>query len=140
MPETAAAHRSPIKSLFDASPTPLGPAGTETSRPACLNAGRKVTEMVITMSFYVNSVSGRFIHTQHPFILKIQLSPTHTNASWVGLSKITWVGDGSYVVIERDNRTGDFAALKTLVRVDAADAADGVMADEKRVYDLILNL
>ena len=50
------------------------------------------------------------------------------------------MGDGSYLAIERDNRTGDFAALKTLVRVDAADAEDGVTADEKRVYDLIPNL
>jgi hypothetical protein len=56
------------------------------------------------------------------------------------LSEITRVGDGSYLAIERDNRTGDFAALKTLVRVDAADAQDGVTAGEKRVYGLIPDL
>ncbi len=59
------------------------------------------------------------------------------NASWVGLSEITAV-KGGYVVIERDNRTGDFAALKTLVYFSERATRDGlVTADEKRVYDLL---
>jgi hypothetical protein len=32
-----------------------------------------------------------------------------TDASWVGLSEVTVTGD-DLVLIERDNRTGDFAA------------------------------
>jgi hypothetical protein len=69
-----------------------------------------------------------------------ELAPVPAHASWVGLSEITDAGDGSYVVIERDNRTGDFGELKTLVRFTAVDAADGVGADEKQVYDLLPDL
>jgi hypothetical protein len=70
-----------------------------------------------------------------------ELAPLPENASWVGLSEITRARDGSYVLIERDNLTGDFAALKTLVRVSNRDLRDGVVAeDDKAVYDLIPRL
>jgi hypothetical protein len=65
-----------------------------------------------------------------------ELAQVPANASWAGLSEVTLTGD-DLVVIERDNRTGDFAQLKTLVKVSLEDAADGVEADEKAVYDLI---
>ena len=69
------------------------------------------------------------------------LEPVGTDASWVGLSEITEVGDGSYIVLERDNRTGDFTDLKTLVRVRLRAGADGVIErDEKNVYDLLPDL
>ena len=66
-----------------------------------------------------------------------ELAPVPANAAWAGLSEITAVDDGSYMLIERDNRTGDFAELKTLVRVSVEDGKDGVSADEKEVYDLL---
>jgi hypothetical protein len=45
------------------------------------------------------------------------------------------------VVLERDNRTGDFAGLKTLVKVRRKAAADGLIgSDEKSVYDMIPDL
>lgn len=70
-----------------------------------------------------------------------ELAPLPANASWVGLSEITRAPDGSYVVLERDNRTGDFAVLKTLVRVDPEAAADGIIRNtEKAVYDMIPDL
>jgi hypothetical protein len=70
-----------------------------------------------------------------------ELEPLGPNASWVGLSEVTKVGDGTVVVIERDNRTGDFAQLKTLVRFKLADARDGIIErDEKQVYDLLPRL
>lgn len=63
-----------------------------------------------------------------------------TRASWVGLSEITTV-PGGYVVLERDNRTGDFGALKTLVRFSGRSLRDGVVARaEKQSYDLLPNL
>jgi hypothetical protein len=65
-----------------------------------------------------------------------ELPPLPADASWVGLSEVTLTGD-DLVLIERDNRTGDFAALKTLVKVSLEDAKDGVTTDEKAVYDLI---
>jgi hypothetical protein len=67
-----------------------------------------------------------------------ELAPLPANASWVGLSEITAAPDGSYVVIERDNRTGDWTELKTLVRFKRWAAWDGmVSAADKSVYDLI---
>ncbi len=59
------------------------------------------------------------------------------DATWVGLSEITETPDGDYVLIERDNRTGDFGVLKTLVKIDRQALADGlVRSSEKSVYDL----
>ena len=66
-----------------------------------------------------------------------ELADVPENASWAGLSEITRTPDGDYVIIERDNRTGDFAELKTLVKIDADDLFDGVTADEKTVVDIV---
>jgi len=64
-----------------------------------------------------------------------ELSPLPVNASWVGLSEVTETPDGDYLLIERDNRTGDFGALKTLVKVDRRAGADGLVnRAEKSVY------
>ena len=61
-----------------------------------------------------------------------ELEALPPSASWVGLSEITAV-PGGYIVIERDNRTGDFAELKTLVHIDQSGLADGNVArSEKR--------
>jgi hypothetical protein len=66
-----------------------------------------------------------------------ELEPLPQSASWVGLSEITRVGT-SFIVIERDNRTGDFGELKTLVKFTFGEAADGVVSrDEKSVFDLV---
>lgn len=68
------------------------------------------------------------------------LEPVPQSAAWVGLSEITKV-PGGYVVIERDNLTGDFARLKTLVSFGGWSTRDGVVARaEKRVYDLLPDL
>jgi hypothetical protein len=67
-----------------------------------------------------------------------ELAPKPIDAAWVGLSEITAAPDGSYVVLERDNRTGNFAEVKTLVRIEPAAWQDGlVSADEKRVHDFL---
>lgn len=70
------------------------------------------------------------------FSYELESLPPH--AAWVGLSEITALPDRSFMVIERDNRTGDYAELKTLVRFRLSAAADGVVsADEKAVFDLV---
>jgi hypothetical protein len=70
-----------------------------------------------------------------------ELAPVPMNASWTGLSEITQTDDGDYVLIERDNRTGDFAQLKTLVKVSGDDLLDGgITAAEKSVVDIIPDL
>jgi len=65
-----------------------------------------------------------------------ELAPRPANAAWVGLSEITLVDDG-WVVIERDNLTGDFGVFKTLAHLPPTPGADGAFTrDEKAVYDL----
>lgn len=63
-----------------------------------------------------------------------ELAPIPADASWVGLSEVTALDDGTVLVIERDNRTGDWTDLKTLVR---ADLDGGVTAGDKQVLDLL---
>jgi len=67
-----------------------------------------------------------------------ELAALPEHASWVGLSEITRAPDGTYVVLERDNRSGDFAGLKSLVKVDAWMADDGLVSQgEKSVFDVM---
>ena len=67
-----------------------------------------------------------------------ELAPVPEHASWVGLSEITRTPRGDYVLIERDNRIGDFAELKTLVKVNLRDADDGLMERSKMsVFNLL---
>ncbi len=67
-----------------------------------------------------------------------ELAAVPQNASWVGLSEITRTPNGRYVLIERDNRTGDFAEIKNLVRITKDDVADDLVeASEKETADLI---
>lgn len=67
-----------------------------------------------------------------------ELDPKPVNASWIGLSEVTLVGD-HLVLIERDNRTGAFTETKNLVRVSLDDVfdGDGITRDEKQRADLI---
>ena len=70
-----------------------------------------------------------------------QLAALTPNAAWIRLSEITALPDGGAIVVERDNLTGDFAGLKSLVRIDGRAASDGlVIAGEKSVYDLLPHL
>ena len=65
-----------------------------------------------------------------------QLAPKPANAAWVGLSEITLVDDG-WILIERDNLTGDFGVFKTLAHLPLTPGTDGAFTrDEKAVYDL----
>ena len=70
-----------------------------------------------------------------------ELQPLSPNAAWTGLSEITALPDGGWVVVERDNLTGDFAALKTLVRITPGAREDGLISNsEKSIYDLLPDL
>jgi DNA-binding beta-propeller fold protein YncE len=74
---------------------------------------------------------------KHIFYL---LESVPSDASWVGLSEITRV-EGGFVVIERDNRSGDFGEIKWLVQFSDAALADGIVTRaEKEVYDLLPDL
>ncbi len=70
--------------------------------------------------------------------LSWELAPLPDHADWVGLSEITRGPDGSHILIERDNLTGDFAGLKSLVKVPLVATADQLISSsEKSVFDLI---
>ena len=65
-----------------------------------------------------------------------ELAPKPANASWVGLSEISDTPWGELLLIERDNRTGDFGVVKTLALVKYGAGDDRlVTASEKSVYD-----
>jgi DNA-binding beta-propeller fold protein YncE len=65
-----------------------------------------------------------------------QLEPKPANAAWIGLSEITLVDDG-WVLIERDNLTGDFGVFKKLSKLPLTPGADGAFTrGEKAFYDL----
>ena len=70
-----------------------------------------------------------------------ELAPLPPLAAWTGLSEITWQQDGGLLLVERDNLTGDFAGLKTLISVPAGADADGAIGtSEKAAYDLLPHL
>ena len=98
--------------------------------PLELNAG----EPTQTRIWIYDPKSGAWDH------IAWELAPMPAYASWVGLSEITRV-PGGFVVLERDNRTGDYAELKTLVSFRGYASKDGLIeAGEKRVYDLMPDL
>jgi hypothetical protein len=98
--------------------------------PTGLNAG----EPPQTRIWQFDPARGTWSHASY------ELEPLPAVASWVGLSEISAV-PGGYVVLERDNRSGDFAELKTLVRLDQRALADGrMLRAEKRTYDLVPDL
>lgn len=71
--------------------------------------------------------------------------PLDTNASqvsnaWVGLSDITSLDNGSFLVLERDNQMGPDAAIKRLYRVDLNLVNDGDTVTKTLVRDLIPEL
>jgi DNA-binding beta-propeller fold protein YncE len=67
------------------------------------------------------------------------LEPIPESASWVGLSEISRV-PGGLVLVERGNRSGDFARLEQLVHVERGALRDGVSRADKRTFDLIPSL
>ena len=66
------------------------------------------------------------------------LTAKPANAAWVGLSEVTTTLAGELIVIERDNLTGNFSELKTLVKIGASATDDHLVhASEKAVYNIL---
>ncbi len=59
------------------------------------------------------------------------------NGGWVGLSDITSLGNGEFLVVERDNQGGPDAAVKRLYRIDVTGLADGDTVSKTLVRDLL---
>ncbi|MGJ8686122.1 MAG: esterase-like activity of phytase family protein, partial [Spongiibacteraceae bacterium] len=59
------------------------------------------------------------------------------NGGWVGLSDMTSLGDGSFLMLERDNQGGPDAAIKRLYRIDLSNVSDSETVGKTLVRDLI---
>jgi hypothetical protein len=67
-------------------------------------------------------------------------SPNSQNGGWVGLSDISSIGDGTFLVIERDNQGGPDAAIKRLYQVDLSSITSNETITKTLVEDLLDNL
>jgi len=64
-------------------------------------------------------------------------APESPNGGWVGLSDITSLGNGEFLVVERDNQAGPDARIKRLYRIDVTGLADGDPVSKTLVRDLL---
>lgn len=62
------------------------------------------------------------------------------NGDWVGLSDLTALGNGEFLVIERDNQAGPDAAIKKLYRFSVEDLEEGDTVSKTLVRDLMNDL
>ncbi len=62
------------------------------------------------------------------------------DGGWVGLSDITSLGNGEFLVVERDNKAGPDAAVKRLYRIDVTGLADGDDLTKTLVRDVLPDL
>jgi hypothetical protein len=62
------------------------------------------------------------------------------NGGWVGLSDLTSLGNGQFLVVERDNQGGPDAAIKRLYRIDTNGVAAGATLTKTLVRDILPDL
>ena len=67
-------------------------------------------------------------------------APESQNGGWVGLSDITALGNGEFLVVERDNQGGPDAAIKRLYTFDVTGLVDGDTITKTLVRDLLPDL
>ncbi|MCF2946571.1 esterase-like activity of phytase family protein [Paraglaciecola aquimarina] len=59
------------------------------------------------------------------------------NGGWVGLSDITSLNNGQFLVLERDNQGGPDAAIKRIYHIDTAGLVDGDTVTKTLVRDVL---
>lgn len=67
-------------------------------------------------------------------------APASQNGGWVGLSDIHSLGDGKFLVLERDNQGGPDAAIKIISLIDLSGLADGDTVTKTVISDILPNL
>ncbi len=67
-------------------------------------------------------------------------TPASQNGGWVGLSDLTSLGNGEFMVIERDNQGGPDAAIKRLYKFDTTGLAADSVVTKTLVRDLMADL
>jgi hypothetical protein len=65
---------------------------------------------------------------------------TSPNGGWVGLSEVTAIGSGKFLVVERDNQMGPDARIKRLYKIDITGKTDGATLSKTLVRDLMPDL
>ena len=63
-----------------------------------------------------------------------------TNGGWVGLSDLTSLGNGEFLVLERDNQGGPFAAVKRIYKIDTNGLEAGAVVTKTLVKDIYADL
>lgn len=58
------------------------------------------------------------------------------NGGWVGLSELTALGDGRFLVVERDNQSGPDAVIKRLYTFDTTGLSHGDLVEKHLASDL----
>lgn len=59
------------------------------------------------------------------------------NGGWVGLSDISALGNGQFLVLERDNQSNLDAAVKRIYQIDISGLADGGLVAKRLVRDIL---
>jgi hypothetical protein len=68
-----------------------------------------------------------------------ELAPLPPLAAWVGLSEVTTLPNGKFALIERDNLTGSFSQIKSLMNVDLIGDDDGVILNADKTERTLLD-
>lgn len=74
---------------------------------------------------------------QWSFIFYPLNTPASQNGGWVGLSDITSVGDGTFLIIERDNQSGLDAAIKKIYSVNLNNVQPNSVVNKTLVKDML---
>jgi hypothetical protein len=65
-------------------------------------------------------------------------TPESQDGGWVGLSDITSLNNGQFLVLERDNKGNMDAAVKRIYRIDVTGLTDGATLTKTLVRDMVL--
>lgn len=97
-------------------------------------------ENTTKLAFYdTTEGSWRFVH--YPLE-----APKSERGGWVGLSEITSLGNGRFLLIERDNQPGDYAVIKTVAEISLADidpaehGSELPIVEKRQVFDVLGNM
>jgi hypothetical protein len=70
----------------------------------------------------------------------LDASSSQYAGGWVGLSEITSLGNGEFMVLERDNRGGPDASIKRLYKINLQTVTDGQTITKTLIKDIKPNL
>ncbi len=75
-----------------------------------------------------------------PLVCGLGSDRARAAGGWVGLSEITSLGNGEFMVLERDNRGGADAVIKRLYKINLQTLTDGQTITKTLIKDIKPNL